>query len=146
MCHLSLINFATRWFIRLICLQVANKLNEMFSWDKNSAFSIWWNIILNESFRHNLVIYNLQPLQYLLVTEKISWAYCSYAICKMASLDFSWRRTLGSETIFGNWKPFKNDEKYFLFHLESFFRSQDFWIFVLTFWSCSKAAWLERSG
>ena len=92
------------------------------------------------------VIYNLQPLQYLLVTEKISWAYYSYAICKMASLDFSWRRTLGSETIFGNWKPFKNDEKYFLFHLESFFRSQDFWIFVLNFWSCSKAAWLERSG
>ena len=26
---------------------------------------------------------------------------------------------------FGNWKPFKNDEKCFLFHLKSFFRSQD---------------------
>ena len=30
-----------------------------------------------------------------------------------------------SETIFGDWKPFKNNEKYFLFHLKSSFRSQD---------------------
>ena len=29
-----------------------------------------------------------------------------------------------SETIFGNWKPFKNDEKSFLFHL-THFRSPD---------------------
>ena len=35
------------------------------------------------------------------------------------------RRTLRSETIFGNWKPFKNDEKCFLFRLKSSFRSQD---------------------
>ena len=33
--------------------------------------------------------------------------------------------TLKSETIFGNWKPIKNDEKYFLFHLKSSFGSQD---------------------
>ena len=26
---------------------------------------------------------------------------------------------------FGNWKPFKKDEKCFLFHLKSYFRSQD---------------------
>ena len=26
---------------------------------------------------------------------------------------------------FGNWKPFKSDEKGFLFHLKSSFRSQD---------------------
>ena len=35
--------------------------------------------------------------------------------------------------IFGNWKPCKNDEKCFLFHLKSSFRSQD--IFVLKFLS-----------
>ena len=35
------------------------------------------------------------------------------------------RRTLRFETNFGNWKSFKNDEKYFLFHLKSSFRSQD---------------------
>ena len=34
------------------------------------------------------------------------------------------------------WKPFKNNEKRFLFHLKSSFHSQDIWIFVLTFWSC----------
>ena len=33
--------------------------------------------------------------------------------------------------IFGNWKPFKNDEKFFLFHLKSLFRSQDI---KLLFW------------
>ena len=30
-----------------------------------------------------------------------------------------------SDTIFGNWKLFKNDEKCFLFHLNSPFCSQD---------------------
>ena len=32
---------------------------------------------------------------------------------------------LRSETIFSNWKPFKDDQKLFLSHLESSFRSQD---------------------
>ena len=36
------------------------------------------------------------------------------------------------------WKSFKNDEKYFLFHLKSSFPDQVIWIFVLTFWSCRK--------
>ena len=36
------------------------------------------------------------------------------------------------------WKSFKNDEKCFLAHLKSYFRSQDIYIFVLTFWSCRK--------
>ena len=35
------------------------------------------------------------------------------------------RRTLRSVDIFGNWKHFKNGEKYFLFHLKSLFRSLD---------------------
>ena len=48
-----------------------------------------------------------------------------------------------SETIFDNSKPFKNDEKCFLFHLKSSFRSKDLSIFVSTFWSCWKTAWLE---
>ena len=30
-----------------------------------------------------------------------------------------------SETTLSNWKPFKNDEKCFLFHLKSYFCSQD---------------------
>ena len=35
------------------------------------------------------------------------------------------RRTLRCETIFGNYNPFKNDEKCFLFRLKSSLRSQD---------------------
>ena len=31
----------------------------------------------------------------------------------------------GLRQLFSNWKPLKNDEKCFLFHLKSFFRSQD---------------------
>ena len=38
---------------------------------------------------------------------------------------YFYRCTLRSETTFGNWKPFTNDEKCFLFHLNSSFRSQD---------------------
>ena len=33
----------------------------------------------------------------------------------------SWKGTLTSETIFGNWKSFKNEGKGFLFHLKSSF-------------------------
>ena len=36
------------------------------------------------------------------------------------------------------WKPFKDCEKCFLFHLESSFRSEDIQIFIFTFWSCRK--------
>ena len=39
---------------------------------------------------------------------------------------------------FLQWKPFKNFEKWFLFHLKSSFRSWDIWVFVLTFWPCRK--------
>ena len=37
-----------------------------------------------------------------------------------------------------DWKPFKIDEKGFLFHLKSSFRSQDIQVFVTTFCSCRK--------
>ena len=36
------------------------------------------------------------------------------------------------ETILGNWKHFKNDEKCFLFHLKSSFCSEDIYVLVLT--------------
>ena len=41
--------------------------------------------------------------------------------------------TLISEKIFDNWKPFKNNEKYFSFHLKGSFRSHEVLIFVFTF-------------
>ena len=54
------------------------------------------------------------------------------------------RCTVRSETIFGGWKLFKNDEKGFLFHVNNSFCSQDMQVFVLTFRSCSKTACQER--
>ena len=42
------------------------------------------------------------------------------------------------------WKPFKSDEKCFLFRLKSSFCSQDFEIFVLTFWSCRKIGFIRK--
>ena len=42
------------------------------------------------------------------------------------------------------WKPFKNDEKCFLFHLESSFRSPYIKIFVLTFWSYRKNGLIRK--
>ena len=43
-----------------------------------------------------------------------------------------------------DWKPFKNGEKCFLFHLKSFFRSKDVYVFVTTFWPCRKNSLIIR--
>ena len=43
-----------------------------------------------------------------------------------------------------HWKPFKNDEKCFLFHLKSSFRSQDILVFVTTFSSCRKNGLIRK--
>ena len=56
-----------------------------------------------------------------------------------------WKRfVLGSETISDNWKPFKNDEKCFLFHVKSSFLSSYIYIFILIFWLCRKNVWIRR--
>ena len=41
-------------------------------------------------------------------------------------------------------KPFKNDDKCFLFQLKSLFRSQDILVFVTTFWSCRKIGLIRK--
>ena len=73
---MCLIILATRWVLRLMCLQVANKIKEMFWWDKNSSFFKWWNTILKQKLQAQLgflkEIYDLQPLRCLLVTENIN--------------------------------------------------------------------------
>ena len=40
--------------------------------------------------------------------------------------------------------PLKNDEKCFLFHLKSSFRSQYISVFVTTFWSCRKNGLIRK--
>ena len=42
------------------------------------------------------------------------------------------------------WKPFKNNEKCFLYHLKSPFRSQDILIFVLNFWPFRKKGLIKK--
>ena len=73
-------------------------------------------------------------------TKKSCWirifasiSYKTNTMHKISSKKVYKRRTLKSGTIFGSWKPFKNDEKWFLFHLKSSFLSQDIQFFVLTF-------------
>ena len=54
-----------------------------------------------------------------------------------------WRRSLRSETIFCNWKPFKNDWKCFLFHLKSFFVIKIF-TFLLDFLVMYKNGFIRK--
>ena len=57
-----------------------------------------------------------------LVTHNMSY---QWSFMLHTCLDFFKGCTPKSESIFGNCMPFKNDEKCFLFHLKSSFRSQD---------------------
>ena len=43
--------------------------------------------------------------------------FCKITQKSSFNIQYSERRNLRSETISGNWKPLKNHEKYFLFHL-----------------------------
>ena len=70
-----------------------------------------------------------QTIQVIIMVQ-IQW--------KLMTKFFFQRRTLRSETIFDNWKLFKNDEKYFLFHLKSSFRCKHIQVLVTLFWSCRK--------
>ena len=49
----------------------------------------------------------------------------------------------GLRHFLANESPLKMMKNAFLFHLKSFFRSQDVYVFALTFWSCSKEPWLK---
>ena len=46
--------------------------------------------------------------------------------------------------LFADWKLFKNDEKCFLFHLESSSLFQGIWVFVMTFWPCRKNGLIRK--
>ena len=47
---------------------------------------------------------------------------------------------------FLQWKPFKSDEKCFLTHLYSSYRSQDIYFFACTLWPCSPNLWVGFLG
>ena len=74
---------------------------------------------------HTRMSYILVVLKYL--TSNIGWVInAPLVLWKSGSLYFL------------QWKPFKNDEKCFLFDLKRYFHSQDTDIFVFNFWSCRK--------
>ena len=54
------------------------------------------------------------------------------------------KNTFLGQKIFGHWKPFKINEKYFLFHLKSSFHPQDNEIFVWIFSSCKKPGLIRK--
>ena len=92
--------------------------------------------LLNGIFR-NLQL-SLLPYQ-LVYLEGSKWTHISnkilvrvyqYAIGAFTVKLLIIRHTLRSEVIFGNWKPFENDEKCFLFHLKSIFVCIG-WLFLL---------------
>ena len=70
------------------------------------------------------------------LNEKNAWRYLSN--CKnchhtrVMHLRIHLRTAVRSRTISDNWKPFKNDEKYFLFHVKNYFCFWDVF-FSLTF-------------
>ena len=59
----------------------------------------------------------------------------------------NWIRTLTFQKnlcYLRDWKLFRNDEKWFLFHLKSSFRPQDIQAFVTNFWSCRKNGLIRK--
>ena len=104
--------------------RVANTLNKVTHYFKK------WTTA-NALLKKRIIITKIWCFKQILLTiavlknyntlkeQHCSESYCCKCIC------YTQRSTLRSETIFGNWKPFTNDEKCFLFHLKSSFRSQD---------------------
>ena len=74
----------------------------------------------------------LALLRYYIVKKQLKHCFLSFGFINVNFL--SLKADSLSETIFGNWKFVKNDEKCFLFHLKSFFCFFDISVFVLTFW------------
>ena len=77
----------------------------------------------NSRCLHGKSAWKSTPLKMLVNLNK------SVAFCSLAHNKF---RTLRPETIFINWKFFKNDERYLLFHLKSFLVLKK----ILKFLSC----------
>ena len=79
----------------------------------------------SSEYRHFLRsdLFTLRHWKKFLVSLKYGKTeFILFRLTSIFNLGASWRCTIRSEKIFSNWKPFKNDEKCFLFHLKSFKR------------------------
>ena len=81
---------------------------------------IWKKYYNTSSFRVGVLLHAHKPTCAKVVTSVII-AHASRTFVCFNHLKMHSR----SEKIFGYWKPFKNDEKCFLFQLKSSFHSQD---------------------
>ena len=100
---------------------------------------VWWQILKFQGSSQKSNILNSACLFF----SGISYIGWYTARCQTKGSDRFVKGALSQETIFGNRKHFKND-KSVLFHLKSSLCSQDTWIFVLTFRSCSKMTWFRK--
>ena len=118
-----------------LCLLLAP---DMVFWYGNDAFSILvlstkkQSSFLKKVFVFQKIGFKVKILKKFKISTdchiKICWSLKWGSILKIPILcSFCWlqRRTLRSDTFFGKWKHFKNDEKCFLFHFKSSFCSQD---------------------
>ena len=81
-------------------------------------------------------------------TNVNGWKFCTYSNFFLAPVTQSLRSDslifLKKLFYLLQWKPFKNDERCFLFHLKSSILSQDIYIFVLTFCSYTKTCLIRK--
>ena len=105
------LNFSSRWFCwdYLSCALLKNiTLSLTLSWRRPF------------SYRNQSIDSLCKSMDWFLYDNDLRHERVTYCSCieKCTLLTFPERRTLRSETIFGIWKPFKKDEKCFLFHLK----------------------------
>ena len=102
------IDIKVRSYLRCFIIKDVHKAFAIFTWKHLQACNF-----VRKRLQYRCFIVNIAKFLKTPILKNI----CGRLLLK--------RRTLMSETNFGNWKPFKNDEKCFLFHLKSSFRSQD---------------------
>ena len=90
--------------------------------------------ILYHSYQYWKIPFPENPKQKVFRLKKIRSVFKSLANIQDGTLCENRRRTHRSETIFGNWKPFKSDEKCFLFQLKSSFHFSLFKVFQVLSW------------
>ena len=116
----------------LICSDLLNclrNLGTMYITAESGSNSL--NVIFTEQFLTEVYIFrcsdicSVRPPQIFQVQAKTSRVRPVFPGYLPFLVVMPERCTLSSETIFGNWAPFKNGKKLFLFHFKNSVRSED---------------------
>ena len=100
----------------------------------NINFSISWKFLSN-------LLLKIPFLEYSLIKIGITR---SHAVSKNHNVKVGLSPSKQNYFYLLQWKHFKNDGKWFLFHLKSSSRSLDIKIFVLKFWPCRKNVLIRK--